>query len=527
MTDVFPSQPADNKTEVSSLDKSTQAFNEQLEKRREQLLERLEKLRSEKISPGNPQLEERANSVMQSIIQKQIAEIDRLKTEAEERFKAEAQSGSQSLDALADEILKDVTEKGSDKIESFEATVNRLVKDKFVVSSEVYDIAQALEGMKKIETDKPELHTAFQKLQDNKELSDDDYKAIIENLHPYNVEQQRHDSTQSFEATGAGVCLRFMRPDQRYKLVEMFMDPKVNPERYKDGIQLLEALLSTGHLNRLQGDELFQKAVKAGLLTQDEYEKTYKPKLESGGEYEQKSQELKKIIDEELQKGYYGQYADNIMNRVVGKPAVGALMTAWGFILVLLNVLANKQDLKGLAKNPYFYMGLAGMGLGVEMATGTMKKGASTHLFGTVGGGVLSHAYNSLDDETNAERDKKMGRKKLEELYPSMNPFVISYLKQPLGGFETLIKLRQEKEAKNLEGEKLMITLDDLMEAEKSTEAAKELENIQALKPSELDASIRQLNQVAEVNTKLDIQSNVEFKRMLDEIESAQRPIAA
>lgn len=72
-----------------------------------------------------------------------------------------------------------------------------------------------------------------------------------------------------------------------------------------------------------------------------------------------------------------------------------------------------------------------------------------------------------------------------------------------------------------------MITLDDLMEAEKSTEAAKELENIQALKPSELDASIRQLNQVAEVNTKLDIQSNVEFKRMLDEIESAQRPIAA
>jgi len=511
---------------ATPLEKSTQAFAEKLEERREALVERLEKLRSDKVSPGSSDLDERANAIMQSIIQKQLGEIDTLKTEAETKFKERAQLGSQSLDVLADEILKDVTEKGTVKIQSFESTMNRLVKDKFVVSSEVYDIAKVLEGIASIEKDTPELQAAFQKLQENKELTDNDFKAIIQSLNPLDVNQQRQDSTKSFEATNAGVCLRFMRPDQRYKLVELFMDSSINPEKSKDTVQLLEALLSAGQLTRLQGDELFQKTIKAGLLTQEDYEKTYKPKLETGGEYEKAAQELQKTIDEERQKEYYGQYADNIMNRVVGKPMVGALTTAWGFMLVLMNVLANKSNLKALAKNPYFYAGLAGMGYGTEMMTGTMKKGASPQLFGTVGGGIVSNAIETMDNESDADREQKNARKRLEKLYPSMTPLAKEYIEQPLGGFETITKIRNEKEAKELEGDKLVITIDELIEAEKSSDAKEKLISMRSLKQSEQDACLIQLNQIAEITPRLNVTSNVDFKKILNDIDATQRPVA-
>lgn len=527
MTEVS-SQPADHKPEnaTTGVDKSTEAFNENLQKRRDELVERLEKLKSEKVSPGSSDLSERANAIMQSIIQKQLDEIDGLKVEAEKKFQEESKQGHQSLDLLADEILKDLTDKGTVKIASFESTMNRLVKDKFVVTSEVYEISKVLEGIEAVQKASPELQQAFQKLQENKELTDDDFKAIIASLNPFDIDQQRHDSSKNFEATNAGVCLRFMRPDQRYKLVEMFMDPTINPQKNKDSVQFLEALLSSGHLTRTQGEELFAKAIKTGLLTEDDYEKTYKPKLETGGEYEKANRELQKAVEEELQKGYYGEYADNIMNRVVGKPALGALTTAWGFILVLLNVLANKKDLKNLAKNPYFYAGLAGMGYGAEMMTSTMKKGASEYAWGTVGGGIVSHAINSMDNQSDAEKEQKQARAKLEKLYPAMNPTAKEYIEQPLGGFETIAKVREEKETQELIGEERIITLDDLIKAETSTDAKEKIMAMKELKPSEQEACVIQINEVAEIGPRLNVTSDRDFKKILDDIDATQRPIA-
>lgn len=446
---------------------------ESLKKSKEELVDRLEKIRSDKVSPGSSALDERANMRMQAMIQKEIDEVDALYEKAKRDFLTRTGLQSVSLDVLATEI-QDKTEKTAKaKVDNFELTVTRNISDTFVNTADVYNIEVALIGAEKC-LQNPKLEPLLKKLQEKKEaMNDEDYMVIVDLLNPNDLKGQPRDSFEkSFEATSAGALIHLMGANERFKLVEHYMDSA----KKEDAINLIDTFISTGVITREQAEisdpigknkaplTLFQIAINKGLLTREDYDKTYAPKF-NNGQYQQELQNLRDMIHSEQLKDFSGHYSENIMDRIVGKPLVGGLLALWGVVLVGLNVMANHKpgQLVQLWKSPPFLAGLGLAGCGLEMATGTMQKGTGWGM----GSGIVSRAIDSFD-ESSAENSRDLAtQKRIAELYKNGNPLLRQYL--DYGGIATLQAVRAQKEQDGKTGKDLIFDLGELAEREDSS----------------------------------------------------------
>lgn len=440
------------------------AFKENARKSKDALTRRLNDIKSNHVSAGSSQLSERAgvNGVQEWFTTRQ-QEIDNLMAEAERAFYVQLVENKGQREEYGRRILEEREKRIKANLDSFESILNRYIPDKYVTTDSTYAIDKSLEGAgldKALQTaeqvrenpDFKQVQTAFEQ---KRELTSSDYAAVIRLMHPGEITVG--DFTKRFEVSGAGTLIGLMQPYQRYKLVEEFM----KSEQKKGTPELIDAFLSTGVLNRQQGEELFAIAVKEGLLTKERFDQEFKPKFQPGQGYEKDLEQLRQIMEKEKDKKYYGEFSDNIMNRVVGKPVVGGLIAAWGVTIVTLNVLANRGDLGKLKSNPYFLAGLAGMATGTEIATGSLKKGAGWG----IGDGVIGTGVKGLSEGSNAATRERQALANLNKLYTGSPDVFRDYL--GAGGIKTALEVKAEKKKKGSSEEDSFPTLDELQTAEK------------------------------------------------------------
>lgn len=284
--------------------KTTESFKAELDKRREALVEKLNTLRSEKVSMGSNGLESQGVTGMERLIQAQIAEIDKLRQRSQEAFTTRIKSANAGLrDRIADEVLKEFNQDGHAKVDQFLRTVDRKTDGGLVSPWDVAEIEKAVYAAAKIDMQNPEMGKTWEKVlnkvRNNNELNDADYQAIIGLLNPVGLHKSSADIKAGFEATTAGSMLSYMRPDQRFALVEHFMS---TPDKKAGTADLIESFLSMGFYslsNRNKSKRTGRKFVRASLdqkvITQAEYDTRFKPNFENN-QYQKDEAAMRKII---------------------------------------------------------------------------------------------------------------------------------------------------------------------------------------------------------------------------------------
>lgn len=464
MAKAFSSEtPGDKKSQDLPKDDMQEAIEENFEARKQAKIEKIEDTFEQAISAGSKGIDERALVRIRELKERQKKAVRELFTEKKKSFDSRAKENVGARQSLADEILKSADEEAQRRITALEAVIAEHKKETYITTDEAYEIEKAvfsIDDMVKKNTDMPRL---AQKIHEGKvDLTTQEYLQIVKIMNPYDILKQRTELKQTFEATSAGALIGIMKPDQRYHLVEVFMDS----DKKSESLKIIDSFLRTGILSKVQGEKLTQIAVAKGLLTQAELEKEWKTKFESGY-YQQEVDKLKKVMEEEKVKDYRGMFSENLMERITGRPLVGGIMALWGTILMGINIAANMgtkghrwEQLSTLKTNPYFYAGLGGMLAGTEIATGNLKNGSEW-----VGGGVIGRGIESLsekdDDESKTAFEKQM-RQKMVDTYLNSPKAVEEYLDN--GGFETMAKVRDEKLKKK---ELPLMKIDDLILAEK------------------------------------------------------------
>lgn len=461
MAKAFTSESPDDKKDLPK-DEMQEAIEENFEARKKEKIEKIEDAFEKAISAGSSGIDERALVRIRELKERQKKAVIELFGEKRKTYETRAKANVGARQSLADEILKSADEEAQRRITALEAVIAEHKKDKYITTDEAYEIEKAvfaIDDMVKKNTDLPKL---AQKIHEGKtDLTQAEYLQIVRLINPYDILKQRQNLQQTFEATSAGALIGIMKPDQRYRLVEVFMDS----EKKNDSIKLIDSFMRTGILSKGQGEKLMQIAVAKGLLNQQEFEKEWKVKFESGY-YQQEVDKLKKVMEDEKVKDYRGMFSENLMERLTGRPLVGGIMALWGTILVGINVAANMgtkgnrlEQLATLKTNPYFAMGLGGMLAGTEIATGNLKTGSDWFGSGVIGRGIDS--LSESDDESKTVFEKQM-RQKMVDTYLNSPKEVEAYLDN--GGFETMVKVREEKLKKK---ELPLIKIDELILAEK------------------------------------------------------------
>jgi len=459
--------PDDKKSKELPKDNTQEAIDENFQTLKDEKIQKIEDTFEKAISSGSSKIDERALLRIRMLKERQKKAVSELFAEKrkayEEKTKENLPGNLDARKALAEDMLKSAGDEAQKRIMALEAIISEHKKDTYITTDEAYEIekaAFAVDAMVRKDTEMPRL---AKKISEGKEeLTAQEYLYIVNLMNPYEVLGQRTDLSKTFEATSAGALIGIMKPDQRYHLVEVFME---SPKQ-KDTIMLIDSFMRTGILTNVQGEKLMQAAVSHGLLTREVFEKEWKVKFDTGY-FQEETKKFQKVMEDEKAKDYRGIFSNNLMERVTGRPLVGGLMALWGTIVVAMNVAANMgqkgarmEQLKTLFKNPYMYAGLGGMVAGTEIATGTLKEGTNWFGAGVIGRGIDS--LDEKDDEESKTAFEKQMKKKMIETYMNSPKEVMAYLDN--GGFETLMKFRTEK----LEKKELpIVKLDELIMMEK------------------------------------------------------------
>lgn len=461
--------------------KARQAVIEKLEEKRDEMISDLEDAFNERMSFGGSQMEERAKNRMLILRDRQIDEVrqtyDSLIKEFNERVRMDS---SVNLETLAQELLENANNKTRQRLQKLRAVLNEKIEGTYMTTREAAEIARAVEGIKDFEKTHPELHQLFIKISENGAMTESDYKQIVAMIEPDKLPQVGNKNIEFYEVTGAGLLISMMSPFQRYELVLNFMES----DKGKETDELIDGFLKTGVLTLMQGEQLFQRALEKGLLTQEEYEKKYKNNLESTY-YTDQLKQFRDAMQSEVYPKFSGKYSKNVVDRFVGKPLLHSLLALWGGTTALINALASRkpgdfaQTLKNIASNKFFWLGAGAAGVGIEGASGSMregrKRGGILEFLG-LGEGYISQLIDHLlDDDEKADVQKRNALKSLAENYLGAPPDLRSYLEQ--GGHQTIMKLRGQFDAQG----NPVLSLDKLIEKEEHTGRKELLKNLQVL----------------------------------------------
>jgi hypothetical protein len=492
------------------------------------MVDRVEKAFEDKIKEGSLDLEEKALVNLRDLKERQKKEIEGMfdkRLHAYQYNEGKAVSGREAIAAelvipnTPAELMTSATEEAEKKVKALEKVIKAKTKEEFIKTDEVLEIEQAVMGVEKLANEDKNLRAVAEKIMDGKQLADEDYSYIVGILNPHDYEaiKQRKDIKSSFEATSSGILVGLMKPDQRIRFIEVYMD---SPKK-DSSAELIDAFLSTGILTRDQGEALLQKAVQKGVITQEKFTAEFKTKLDQGF-YRQETEKYRQIIEQELNRDYRGHFSENIASRVVGAPMVGGLAALWGLIETILNVwttLGNKDDpdkLKSLLTNPYIYAGVGAMAVGTEVATGGLKKGT-----GLVGGGAVSRAIDSIGETEEDEKTavQKRARERVSDIMQNSPKELTSYLEN--GGFVTVMELKKQKISRN---EKPIITIEELLKIETDTGQMTRLQNMKTLTYASEDSINMSLTTIPEAAAILNVEKPDDFTKLVADIRAKQKP---
>lgn len=477
------------------------------EKKEEVLDEFVEKYKP-KISPGSRDIDEIALGKFNNTVGKLKLEIDECFNQRMQDFASAAAQSVADREALKDELIDKAAEDARKRIDGYKAILDKYVKGPEVVTSEVRDIDHAVSGMDKVLNGDPKLQEVMEKLGKKEKLDKADYERVVYFLNPQDVNKPTQSPEETFDASAAGYLIGMMNVGQRVELVEVFIDSN----KGNDASQLIDAFLRAGLIEKEDGEKLFLLAIDKGKLQQKTFEDDFQKKL-SEGFYAEEVGKNRDAIQGEVNQYYNGIYATNIMNRVVGRPLIGGLMAAWGLIWFGLNAAVNKGK---FWKSPYSFAALAAAGVGTEVATGGLKRGAPW-----IGGGVFGQMFHG--DDTTEKRIGRLednARNQLMEVYKGGPDELVSYLNN--GGYETIRDLRLQMEREKKEP---YVTIDGLIkiEAEKNPVQRDRLEKMKTLAIVNEDSINKKMNKVAEASHILKIKDNETFTAEIAAIQDEQK----
>lgn len=506
---LFKEQPkAGGDQEQKPIDDATRIVFGKFDEKKDEQVKRVEELFEKRISSSK--MAEIALTEVRGMKEQQKIVV----AETFERFKKKYQDQSEQnitlRNELASQLLQEAESVVDARIQSIELVLNSLVKGDYITETEAASLKRILVGIEEISTKDIQVQQILIKLKDkNEQLSDDDYRRIVDMINPLNITDKDAKPQQRFEATTAGILIGFMSGAQRYKLMETYMD---SPKREKTA-EVIDGFLRSGVLTIAQGEELFIAAMQKKLITEDEFKNTYQKRLNEGF-YVDEVKKVRDAMEAEVQR-MKGMYAINPMERVVGAPLLGAGMLLHSFFWILTNVLASGGDFKAMFKNnPYIWAALGEGALALEMTSGSMKKGAGS--FG-IGSGWISRAVERISEKEGALSSVKQNAYlEMGNIYLG-SPDFGSYLEN--GGAYTIMQLRKTKSAQGAEGAKLMISYDELYNFETSDTQKSRLLDVHKKFPQK---TLENINSIGEAVAILEMETQDDFNSKLAFIKEEQ-----
>jgi Spy/CpxP family protein refolding chaperone len=499
-------------------------IKEKFDESEEERIDRVSEKFSEKKSHIKEEIGERALSKISAIEEKQKRDIKKMYARRKEEFVKTKTESRTERETLAEELLKKAEGSADRRIRAIEGILASKVAFEYMTSEEVFDIDKAILAFEKVEANYPELLGLLELLfKKDRKLEKQHFEYIARIINPYEITKKTHKIEEAFETSAAGLLIGLMTEEERVRLVEVFMES----EKKDQSAAFIEGLLEAGLISDEKGRELLKKAV-----SEEVFNAQFRQKFEKGY-YEQQRKANRDIVEQQLDANYRGNYQENIMNRIVGKPLLGLLIALWGTVTVAINVWANRKDLSKIG--PYAAVGLGAMAAGTEMATGTIKKGAEHE--GTLkkwgfGRGAIStwlfKKSETAEKEASEKEVMERARTRLAEIYANADPALRSFL--GANGIEDIAEIRKRKEKK--EHKSMLFTLEDLTaygdemeyEEEKKVHLDSLIRAIKAGNESYKANTLRRLTELSEINHIFDKIGEDSFEEELARAKSGKKP---
>lgn len=457
------------------------AVLEKLKEKRDEMIDQVTKAFDERASYGGSQMSEQAKNTILLMRDRQIEEIRKTYDDMINRFDERISKDSTlDMEALAEELMDSANSTAKQRLEKLKAVLAKKVEGAFMTTAEVAAIEKAVLGIEQFEKTHPEMHALFVKISEGGDITPEEYEQIIKLINPADLTKIGVTGPETFETTGAGLLIGLMNPAQRFELIKQMMES----DKKEMTIDLMDAFMKTGVLTVIQGEELFKRAIEAGVITQEKYDAEYKEKLE-GTYYADELAKFREALGSETAQEIGGKFSKNVVERFVGMPMLHTLLMLWGGTTALVNILASRekgnfaQTLKNIAGNEFFWLGAGAAGVGYEGATGTMRDGRSRggvlDAFGLGEGNISAWLDKVLSDEDRESTVKRNGVKVLAENYLGAPADFRAYLEN--GGHSTIIKMKGQKDASGAPA----MNLEKIIETEEDAEQKARLERLKPL----------------------------------------------
>ncbi len=534
-----PEAPSPADLPEDRLDEEGKKFRKIFQEVGEKKSEEMAKVFESRISAGHPEMHEVALRKARELKDRQSSTVKILVNEERKAFENSTElTAMANRKALAETMLKKAELAADQRIQAVTAILDRNIKGKYMVSLEVDEIHNAIEGVEKILTEHPKVQEIFDKLTKSKGhdvLKPDDYQEVVRLLQPGDLkvaggngpesakasggQERTKDLSTNLRASSAGLLISLMNEVQRVKLIESFM----TSEKKGDTPQLVESMLTTGLIEGEKAKGLMKKALELGAISEQKLVDDFQKKLESGQFLKMRQQYQQQMKEHASQ--YQAVYARNEMNRFVGKPLLGALVATWGAIELGISLMVARGT--GNYASPYILPATLAIVAGTEMATGTFSTpnegGDFTDRFG-FGNGMFSRGLEWLTEGKSPNTLQMNADRILKNAYMSGPTVLREYFQA--GGFESMKRLRQEilaqrgktPEGVNPKQAASRVTIDALLKAEDSPAQRERLESMKHLALNEEEMNIL-LGQCSEAQAVLNFKSGKQFLEYLNRIE--------
>lgn len=316
---------------------------------------------------GRDEYDLRAQKEAKDLMNKQLNEVAKIYDEYIYQLQFHAEAKNPDLPNLKHTLMQIASERADAKIkpqiETFEAVLNKRGKNTEGFGYAHQELQAQQEFMRLTKTH-PELKVIFEKLQQNKPLSDDDSKKLINALDVKRMNMKEIAPTttitpQTTLEVAFGYVFGKMSEPERVRLIELMLE---NKDKGSVAPALIEQAVIQGLIDK-DAENLFTKALSLNVITASQFAE-YKSKLARG--YQKEKREFEESMRTWMNITYKGRPYKNEAARFVDELPKRAVQ-AWAVITGVLNFLPDiRNPLTGfrkLLKNPW---GLAALGaLGV------------------------------------------------------------------------------------------------------------------------------------------------------------------
>lgn len=499
------------KLSAEQIDAKSQSFKDLLQDEMEKTIDEFE----EEINrPIESETDERARMRLK-ILRNKLTSLQTLYQKALDEYRQSVKAGHANLEQLSFRLREEVSKQTKTKLANLKAVVD-FKAGETIDTTEVRALEKAVLALEDFEKNHPELQPIFDKIAKKQDLNKDEFKLVIGLIKPYSIPENK-SAALAFETTAAGLLISMMKPAQRFTMIKEFMD---SPEGAKTA-DLIDMFLRSGTLTRIQGEQLFKGAVAKGVVSEKRFREDFEKKL-ANGYYENEVAKVKDLIKKEITEQYAGRFADNFLNRFVGTPLVGMLLTMLGGTTALFNLLSNRgggfsETIEKFFTGIYGPVGAVTAVAGVEMMTGSLRGGKSTEWMG-LGSGILGDFYLSPGEDVEIARKKTVSAEAIADIYLNTHKAFAEYLEN--GGFDTMKALGESLPKK----ENQILTLEGLLTQEKKPEQKKRLHNLKTATTLNRDELDEKINVMAMHTTVLGIKDNADLQNFLDKVKESQFP---